>query len=262
MSNIALCGAAGRMGQSILRILFERGHSVGAAFEAKGSKVIGLSAGVFIQRGDMEMKISPISDSGVSGVDGIIDFSAPEATMELLPYAVKHRKPLVIGTTGFNEADTKKIEDASADIPVILSPNMSVGVNLLFKLTEMASKTLKKGYDIEVFEAHHRLKKDSPSGTARRLIEIIKKSIPRMNRAPEKIDRTGQRTDDEIGVMVMRGGDIVGEHTVYFAGLGERIELTHRLTSRDTLAHGAVLAVEFLTEKQPGLYSMFDVLGI
>jgi 4-hydroxy-tetrahydrodipicolinate reductase len=262
MSKIALCGAAGRMGQSILKILVERGHSVGAAFEAKGSKVIGLSAGAFIQRGDMDLKISPISDSGIIVADGIIDFSSPEATMEILPYALKHRKPLVIGTTGFTEDDRKKIEAASADIPVIISPNMSVGVNLLFKLTEMASKTMKNGYDVEVFEAHHRFKKDSPSGTASRLIDIIKKSIPRMNRAPEKIDRKGQRTDDEIGVMVMRGGDIVGEHTVYFVGLGERIELTHRASSRDTFALGAVLAVEFLTGKKPGLYSMFDVLGI
>ena len=142
---------------------------------------------------------------------------------------------------------------------------MSLGVNLLFRLTEIAAKALQNEFDIEVFEAHHRLKKDAPSGTAKRLVDIIKSSVDELRSADEVHGRngiTGERKNDEIGVMAMRGGDIVGEHTVYFAGIGERIELTHRATRRDIFAAGAVRAIEFLIGKKPGVYTMFDVLGI
>ena len=197
-------------------------------------------------------------------VDVIIDFSTPPATMELLDLCVKQAKGLVIGTTGLSDDQIKRVQDSSVKIPVLLSPNMSLGVNLLFKLTEVAASALQNEFDIEVFEAHHRFKKDSPSGTAKKLIEIIKESVADLNSAPEMHGRegiVGERRDNEIGVMAMRGGDIVGEHTVFFAGIGERIELTHRATNRDIFARGSVLAAEFVNHREPGYYSMYDVLG-
>lgn len=264
MSRIVLNGAAGRMGTSILRILSERGHSIHAAFEFEGSPAMGAKVGHLIQRDDIETVIRAMSPSALEGSDCIIDFSSPAATPALLKAAVSAKKPLVIGTTGFTDEQKREIEKAADIIPLLFSPNMSVGVNLLFKLTELASRILKEGYDIEVFEAHHRLKKDAPSGTAKKLVEIIKSSAPELGGLNEVHGRngiTGERTGKEIGVMAMRGGDIVGEHTVFYIGQGERIELTHRATSRDILAKGAVLGMEFIVGRPPGLYTMFDVLG-
>ena len=172
---------------------------------------------------------------------------------------------MVIGTTGFSDNGTKQIEDASNEIPIVFSPNMSLGVNILFRLTEIATKILAKDFDIEIFEAHHRFKKDAPSGTAKKLLEIVKNSAADIDNPQEIYDRsktTVMRADNEIGMMSLRGGDIVGDHTVFFAGKGERIELTHRATSRENFAKGAVLAMEFVSGIKPGLYSMFDVLGI
>lgn len=253
------------MGQAIFRLLLEKGHDLTAAFDAESSGYIGKKAGQFVHRDDIPTVISLINPQSLSGTDTVIDFSSPGASLSLLNAARNAGKALVIGTTGFSDREKKQIEEASSVIPIVFSPNMSVGVNLLFKLTEMASSLLQDGYDIEVFEAHHKFKKDAPSGTAKKLLEIIKDNVPRLKSAPERADRTGilgERPGDEIGVMVMRGGDIVGEHTVFFVGMGERIELTHRALNRDNLARGAVLAAEFLQGKQPGLYTMFDVLGL
>jgi 4-hydroxy-tetrahydrodipicolinate reductase len=264
MSRIVLNGAAGRMGTTILRILAERGHVIHAAFEHESSPAIGAKAGTFIQRDDIETVIQTMSPAGLAGAEVIIDFTSPAASLALLRNAVKAKMPIVIGTTGFTDEQKKEIEAAGTIIPLLFSPNMSVGVNLLFKLTELASGILKDGFDIEVFESHHRLKKDAPSGTANKLIEIIKTSSREpggMNEVHGRNGIIGERTDREIGVMAMRGGDIVGEHTVFFIGQGERIELTHRATSRDILARGAVLGMEFIAGKSPGLYTMFDVLG-
>ena len=214
---------------------------------------------------DLGVKIGLINREDVIKADGFIDFSAPAATLTLLELIRSERKPFVIGTTGFTHEQKKQIEDASKEVPLLFSPNMSVGVNLLFKMTEMVSSALKGDWDIEIFEAHHRFKKDAPSGTAKRLLEIAKNSVSDFNNDSTVYDRSsriGERRDDEIGVMVMRGGDVVGEHTVFFAGMGERIELTHRAFNRNTFSRGAVLGVEFLMGKDPGLYSMFDVLGI
>ncbi len=185
--------------------------------------------------------------------------------MKVIEAAIKTNNALVIGTTGFNENEKMIIHEAAKKIPVLFAPNMSIGVNLLFKLTEIAAKSLPDGYDVEVFEAHHRFKKDSPSGTARRLIEILKKNILRLNKADEVHGREGiigERKDNELGVQVLRGGDIVGEHTVFLVGKGERIELTHRAANRDNFAEGAVLGLEFIAGKEPGLYSMNDVLNL
>lgn len=265
MIKIALNGAAGRMGTSILRILLERGHSLQAAFEHESSPRIGTRAGMLVQRDDVDTLIQTMTPSSLAGADGIIDFSSPQAALVILGGAVAARKPIVIGTTGFSDSQKKEIESASKIIPILFSPNMSVGVNLLFKLTELATKILKNSYDIEVFEAHHKHKKDAPSGTAKKLVDIIKSASPETAGLKDVHDRSGiigARDPGEIGIMALRGGDIVGEHTVYFIGQGERIELTHRATNRDTLALGSVLAMEYLVHQTPGLYTMFDVLGL
>lgn len=264
MLKIGICGISGRMGRSILGVLLERGHTLGAAFESQSSKYFGQDAGSLIQAKNLDVKIKDINEHDLHNVDGVIDFSSPSASISLVEYMKKEKKPLVIGTTGFSADQMKKMDEAARDIPLIVSPNMSIGVNVLFKLVEMASKALESGFDREVFEAHHKLKKDAPSGTAKKLIDILKNNSPTAN--PREIyDRSGiigERKNDEIGVMVLRGGDIVGEHTVYFTGMGERLELTHRATNREILARGAVHAFEYLVNKSPGLYTMFDVLGI
>lgn len=263
--KIGICGAGGKMGKAVLDVMLSRGHVLGAAFEIESSPLIGLNLCSKESQKDLNVKINPINKDDLAEVDGIIDFSGPDATLNLIGHLKGNPRPLVIGTTGFSDEARRKIEESSGKMPVVLSPNMSLGVNLLFKLVEIASRTLGDDFDIEIFEAHHRFKKDAPSGTAKKLLEIVKSSAASLHEAPDVYDRTGRkemRNDNEIGMMVMRGGDIVGDHTVHFVGMGERIELTHRASSREILAKGAVLAMEFLKDKGPGLYNMFDVLGI
>ncbi len=250
---------------AVMRVLVERDHALAAAFDAPSAPCIGGDVGSLLHGGNTGVTVSAINEADLSRVDGVIDFSAPGATMQLLPLAVALGKPLVVGTTGFSLDQRRRFDEAARSIPLLVSPNMSVGVNLLFRLTEMAARVLGEDFDVEVFEAHHRFKKDAPSGTARRLIEVVKGSSGHLAAAGETYDRSGivgERASNEIGVQVMRGGDIVGEHTVYFVGMGERVELTHRAASRDILARGAVRALEYIAGRKPGLYSMFDVLGI
>ncbi len=266
MLKVCICGIGGKMGRAVFNALLEKGHSLGAAFETETYPNLGKDAGNLAMQGDLDIKINPINKDDLLQVDGVIDFSNPRASLKLLDIMKDLKKPVVIGTTGFSDDERKKIKEAASSLPVVLSPNMSLGVNLLFKLTEMASKVLSGDFDIEVFEAHHKFKLDAPSGTAKKLLDIIKNAVPRLGEAALVYDRTKkneQRGSKEIGVQVLRGGDIVGEHTVYFAGTGERVELTHRATSRDTFARGAVKALEFLASgKKPGLYDMNDVLGL
>jgi len=262
--NMGICGISGRMGQTILKILLERKHDLGAAFDADSSPFFGKDAGLVINKGPLNIDITGINAGDVSRADVIIDFSSINSSLQLLDTAMEEGKAVVVGTTGFNDSERERIKKASEVIPVMFSPNMSVGVNLLFKLTEIASRVLGNDFDVEIFEAHHRQKKDAPSGTARKLIDIIKETVPELNNAEEMHGRhglVGERKKDEIGVMTMRGGDIVGEHTVFFTAMGERIELTHRATSRDIFARGAVLAAEYVANRVPGLYTMYDVLG-
>lgn len=265
MSNIAVCGIAGRMGRAIFNILLEKEHNLAAAFEWASSPLIGTESGKLINRDDITLPVTSIGEHDFSGLDGIIDFSAPGASLEVIEKAAARNIPVVIGTTGFTEESEQMIHDAATKVPILLSPNMSIGVNLLFRLTELASKALGNEYDIEILESHHRFKKDAPSGTAKRLLEIVKKNVPELEQAKEISGRDGiidERSDNEIGVFAMRGGDIVGEHTVYYIGMEERIELTHRASKRETFARGAVLGISFLIGKKPGLYNMYDVLGI
>jgi len=195
-------------------------------------------------------------------VDVAIDFTHAEATELICATAVKRNVPLVIGTTGHSSEQRGLIEDAAKNLPVIYSPNFSVGVNALFGLTRKAAELLGDDFDLEVVEMHHRLKKDAPSGTAKRLTEILMDARNIDNVRHGRDGNVGERADTEIGVHAVRGGDVVGDHTVIFAGTGERLELTHRATSRQTFAHGALLAARWIIGKPAGLYSMQDVLGL
>ncbi len=262
--NIGICGIGGRMGQAILRIMTERGHKLHAAFDADGSPLMNKNCIELVNSPFADCVISTINAEALQGVDSVIDFSGPAATMKLIKIMSELKKPLVIGTTGFSDSDVSSIRSFSEMIPVIHSPNMSLGVNLLFKLTEIASMALTTDYDVEIFEAHHRFKKDAPSGTARRLLEIVKENMAGLSNAADINGRegiTGERTSNEIGMHAMRGGNIIGEHTVFYTGLDDRIELTHRAASRDVFARGAVSAAEYLYNKAPGFYTMYDVLG-
>jgi len=262
--KIGISGIGGRMGNAILRIAVNRGHKLCAAFESDKSHLINKNTRELISSPLCDCIISAINKDALNEVDGVIDFSAPEATMKLIEIASALKKPVVIGTTGFSNEQVDAIKQRSKTIPLIHSPNMSLGVNLLFKLTEIASKALNTEYDVEIFEAHHRLKKDAPSGTAKKLLEIIKENMTGLSGAAVMNGRdgiTGERTANEIGMHAMRGGSIIGEHTVYFTGLDDRIELTHRAVNRDVFAGGAVAAMEYLHGKAAGFYTMYDVLG-
>jgi 4-hydroxy-tetrahydrodipicolinate reductase len=243
MTRVMIVGAKGRMGQILVHLAQpEAGFKLAAA----------------IDEGDRP-------EEKISECDAVIDFSHHTATAGISELAAKHKKALVIGTTGHNDAEKKSILKLQDKISIVYAANFSVGVNVLFYLTRKAAEILGPDYDQEIFEMHHRLKLDAPSGTAVRLGEIlaeVKKSpyetIVRHGRKGE----TGKRTGPEIGMHAFRGGDVVGEHTVYFAGTGERIELTHRASSRETFAAGALRAAAWACQQSPGLYSMQDVLGL
>ncbi len=267
MVKVIISGIMGRMGKKITELAYADPdvEIVGGLespdcvhFHEKVGEVIGENIDAPI-----------VSDLGkiIDRGDVIIDFAGnTEAVLGhvRLAAADKNKKAMVIGTTGFSEEELKEIEELSQDIPIVLAPNMSIGVNLLFKLVQEAAKALKdKGFDIELIEMHHRYKKDAPSGTAVKLVDILKKEtgIQKVVYGREGIYPEG-RPSDEIAVFALRGGDVVGEHTVIFAGLGERIELTHKAGSRDIFAKGAVEAAKWVKDKEPGLYDMMDVLGL
>lgn len=263
--KIGICGAGGRMAAAVLNIMVEKGHVPAAAFDAPDSPFISKSTADIVKSGNEHCTISTINSDDIKKTGGIIDFSSPSATFELVKIMSPMGIPLVIGTTGFTETEIEKLKIASAEMPILFSPNMSLAVNLLFKLTEMASLSLNMDYDVEIFEAHHKFKKDAPSGTARKLVELVKENMPGLANAKEVHGRegiVGERGPCEIGVHAMRGGNIVGEHTVFFTSADERIELTHRAATRDTFARGAVTAMEFMKSKPAGFYNMFDVLGL
>ncbi len=267
MVKVIISGILGRMGQRIAQL----------AFEDKNLEIVGgVESPDCVHSHDnvrdilgenidapIVSDLAKIIDKG----DVIIDFAGnTEAVLGhvRLAAADKNKKAMVIGTTGWTEDQLKEIKELSKDIPIVLAPNMSIGVNLLFKLVQEAAKALKgKGYDIEVVEMHHRFKKDAPSGTAVKIVDILKQEtgIKNVIYGREGIYENG-RPDDEIAVFALRGGDVVGEHTVIFAGMGERIELTHKAGSRDIFAKGAVEAAKWVKDKPAGLYDMMDVLGL
>lgn len=265
-TRIAVCGAAGRMGKAILEVCAQtEGVKATAAIEQAGSPKLGMDAGEVAGMGTNGVHIVADLSSVLDHFDVLIDFTVPEATLANLKLCHAAGKRIIIGTTGFNDSQKVMIQSTSADIAIVLSPNMSIGVNLCFKLTELAASIIGENTDIEIIEAHHRMKKDAPSGTAVRLGEIIADTLGRDLKECAVYGRqgiTGERDRKTIGFETIRAGDIVGDHTVLFAASGERIEITHKASSRHAFASGAVRAAHWLMMKDSGLYDMQDVLGL
>lgn len=261
--RIVIAGAGGRMGRTLIdAVNAAPGMTLHAALEMAGSPLVGQAAAPDPRRGDV--RITDVV-AAVAGADAMIDFTRPAGTLCHLAECSARKVPMVIGTTGFSDAEKERIRVAGQTIPIVFAPNMSIGVNVTLKLLEVAAKALSEGFDIEVLEMHHRHKVDAPSGTALGMGEAIARAQGRtLNDAAVYVREgvTGERDPSTIGFAVLRGGDCVGEHTVYFAGTGERIEISHRATSRNTFAAGALRAARFLHDRGPGLYGMTDVLGL
>jgi 4-hydroxy-tetrahydrodipicolinate reductase len=262
--KLAIAGASGRMGRTLIEAaLAEPGATVGAAFDRADSPDLGRDCAEFLGHSTGTRIASDLA--GLAGCDVLIDFTRPEATLTHLDACVAAGINVVIGTTGFDEAGKAAIRRAAERVAVVFSPNMSVGVNATFKLIEMAAKILNTGYDIEIIEAHHRHKVDAPSGTALKMGETIAEALGEKLSDIAVYSReghTGERKAGTIGFATIRGGDIVGDHTVLFAGTGEQIEIRHRSSSRATYAAGSMRAARFLLGKPRGLFDMYDVLGI
>jgi 4-hydroxy-tetrahydrodipicolinate reductase len=266
MIKIAVTGAAGRMGGRIITAIHEtEGLVLGGAVERAGHPQIGQDAGQIAGCGALNVAISGSLSEALADADVLIDFTFPEVTLSNIAVCADMGKSIVIGSTGFTPQQRAEVAKHATKIPVVLAPNMSVGVNLCFKLLKDVAKTIGEDFDMEIVELHHNKKKDSPSGTAVRMGEIIAEAVGRDYNEVANCHREGmcgERTKEEIGMQTVRGGDIVGEHTVYFIGMGERIEITHRAMSRDMFARGAVRAAGWLGKQQAGLYDMQDVLGL
>jgi len=265
MIKIAITGAAGRMGKTLLEAVQQtQGATVTVAIERAGSSLVGSDAGELAGIG--RLGVTVVDDLQSAGdFDVLIDFTLPEVTMTNLAVCRARGAAMVIGTTGLTGAQKAGLADAAQDISIVFAPNMSVGVNLCLKLLEMAAKVLGDEVDIEIIEAHHRHKIDAPSGTALRMGEVVANTLGRDLKACAvygREGRTGERDRKTIGFETIRAGDIVGEHTVMFAGLGERVEITHKASSRMTFASGAVRAAQWLAGRDAGLYDMQDVLDL
>ena len=266
MIRVAVTGAAGRMGKTLVQAVHSTADlSLGAAFEQSGLSLIGADAGELAGVGNLGIALE--ADLALAGArfDVLIDFSVPDATLACVRACRAAKKPMVIGTTGFDDAGLAQIRQAATEVPIMMAPNMSVGVNVTFKLIELAARVLGDEVDVEVIEAHHRDKVDAPSGTAVRMGEILAETLERDLATDAVYGRqgiTGPRARRTIGFETIRGGDIVGEHTVMFAGSGERIEIIHRAQSRMNFAQGALRAVRFVAEQDHGLFDMQDVLGL
>jgi len=266
MINVIIAGAAGRMGQRVAHMVKSNpGLNYAAAFEASGSPAIGKDAGLLATGEENGVIIGEGLESVIDNGEVIIDFTFHKATMSFAKIAARHNKAMVIGTTGLSPADLDELTELAKKFPCVQAPNMSVCVNVLFKLAKKAASILGDDYDIEIVEAHHSKKKDAPSGTALKLAEMAASGVNRELSEVAVYERNGiigERVPGEIGIQSIRAADIVGEHTIYFAGQGERIELAHRAHSRDHFAKGAVTAAAWIVGKEYGVYSMFDVLDL
>jgi len=265
MTSIAITGVAGRMGRALVQAVNQaEGVTLSAAIERPDSSVLGVDAGELVGVGPLGVAVVDSAETAPA-FDVFIDFTRPEVTMANLAVCRQRGSAMVIGTTGLDDAQKAEIAAASADIPVVFAPNMSVGVNLCLKLLEMAAKVLGDEVDIEVIEAHHRHKVDAPSGTALAMGEVVATALGRDLKDCAVYGRegiTGERDRKTIGFETIRAGDIVGDHTVLFAGDGERVEITHKASSRMTFANGAVRAAQWLNGRGAGCYDMQDVLGL
>jgi len=268
MIKAVVTGAAGRMGSRIINVLStSEGIRLAGAVERKGHPLVGQDSfgPAGIPAGGVLTVISDDLAATLKINDVLIDFTFPEASLEHIKTCAELGKPIVIGSTGFSQEQLIMVDQYVRKIPCVLSPNMSIGVNLCFKVLAEIAKTIGEDYDMEIVETHHRMKKDAPSGTAMKMAQVLAAAV---NRNLDEVGvyarkgMIGERTRKEIGIQTLRGGDIVGEHTVLFAGKGERIEITHRAHSRDTFAAGAVRAAKWIIGQKPGLYDMQDVLGL
>jgi len=260
MLRIIVCGALGRMGKEVISKISQRKDiELVGAIESSKHPLLGKEIGDGI-------KVSSELEDVIKKDSVIIEFTTPSATLEHLRIAKKKKIPLVIGTTGFKEEEYEKIKKASDTIPIILSPNMSIGINLLYNIVKQITRTLGENFDKEIVEIHHRNKRDAPSGTAQKIAQIIAeaegKSLSEVGVYGRKGVKKETRSKEEIGIHAIRGGSVVGEHTVLFAGEEERLEITHKAESRGIFAQGAILAAKFLAEKKRGLYDLQDVLGL
>lgn len=264
--KLVVNGACGKMGRQIITCaLKDSSFELVGALDRAQSPEIGQDAGILSGLGSSGVKITDKIPGILENADVVIDFSSPESSVNLLHFAAEKNIPLVVGTTGFTKEQDAAFQKLSKKIRCVKAPNMSVGVNLLFELVSEAAKILGDAYDVEVVEAHHHLKKDAPSGTAKKIVEILAKALGRSLEKDVVTGRNGlvgERKKTEIGVFSVRAGDIVGDHTVLFAGCGERLELIHRAHSRETFAQGALRAAKFIVKAELGLYSMQDVLGM
>jgi 4-hydroxy-tetrahydrodipicolinate reductase len=266
MTRVAVVGAAGRMGRSLVQAIHEAdGMRLGAATERPESSLIGSDVGELVGIGKLGVSLAPDLEQVVEDFDVVIDFTSPQATLHHLEVCRAHGKRLVIGTTGFDSAQKAILENAAEQISIVFAPNMSVGVNLCFKLLEIAARVLGDEADIEIIEAHHRHKMDAPSGTALRMGEVVAETLGRDLKDCAVYGRQGQTGPREratIGFETIRAGDVVGEHSVWFAMEGERIEIAHKATNRMNFAQGAVRAAAWVIGRETGLYDMQDVLGL
>ncbi len=266
MIKAIVAGAGGRMGGRIITMINDAEDiTLGGAFEHPASPAVGQDAGTAAGLPALGVTIAPGLSEVMDSGDVIIDFTFHTATVKHAELASESGKPMVIGTTGFSAEELDTIRGLAHKFPCVLAPNMSVGVNLLYKLIDMAARVLGDDYDIEIVEAHHRMKKDAPSGTALQLGRVAASALGRDLDKVGVFERNGiigERSREEIGIQTVRAGDIVGEHTVLFGGIGERVEIVHKASSRDTFAKGAVRAAKWIVAKDAGFYDMQDVLGL
>lgn len=264
-TRVGIVGAGGRMGRMLIEAaLKEEGVVLGGAFDLPGSPVVGQTVRQLTGL-DSDLVIGDDLSAGLEQIDCLVDFTRPQGTLAHLALCRKAGVALVIGTTGFEAEGKEAIAEAAKEIPIVFAPNMAVGVNLVFKLLDTAARILNLGYDIEIVEAHHRLKIDAPSGTALRMGEVVAAALGRDLDSCAVYGRegvTGERDPSTIGFATVRGGDIVGDHTVMFCGIGERVEITHKAASRMPYAQGSMRAARFLAGRNSGLFDMQDVLGL
>jgi 4-hydroxy-tetrahydrodipicolinate reductase len=266
MVNAVILGAGGRMGGRIITMISETdGIKMVGAVEQSGHPIVGRDVGQGLGLGRTGITVDDHIHACIDKGDVIIDFTQHEASLKNLEAAVEKQRAIVIGSTGFTADEMRKVRELAKNTRCVLSPNLSIGVNVMFKIIEQIAKILGDDYDVEIVEAHHHFKKDAPSGTAEKMAQIIAESLGRDLEKAGVYARKGiigERSKTEIGIQTVRAGDIVGEHTVMFAGIGERLEIIHRAHSRDNFAKGAVRAAKWIVHQENGLYDMQDVLGL
>ena len=265
MPTIGILGANGRMGRALINVASQQQLNLTATTVRQGSALVGVDAGELAGCGKLALALTELNANSIKQAEVWLDFTLPEPMLAHLQLAVAAQKAMVIGVTGLTDNQYQQIQHASKSIPIVWAPNMSVGINLLQHLVQTAAKVMGADADIEIIEAHHRFKKDAPSGTALAIGNNIAKTLGRDLAKVAVYGRegdTGEREQQTIGFSTIRGGDIIGDHTVLFANLSERLEITHKASSRDTFAQGAMRAAVWLKNKQPGLYTMQQVLGL